>query len=78
MRAKALLTAERPRDHVEPMVNNKVALVRFGDFVRCGLCSFCLRDKKYCVYFSTVTPKNGFKKDKSARTCRPTDVFSRA
>ena len=30
------------------------------------------------VYFSTVTPKNGFKKDKSVRTCRPTDVFSRA
>ena len=28
------------------------------------------------VYFSTVTRKNGSKKDRSARTCRPTDAFS--
>ena len=28
------------------------------------------------VYFSTVTRKNGFKKDRSVRTCRPTDAFS--
>ena len=28
------------------------------------------------VYFSTVTRKNGFKKDRSARTCRSTDAFS--
>ena len=28
------------------------------------------------VYFSTATRKNGFKKDRSVRTCRPTDAFS--
>ena len=28
------------------------------------------------VYFSTVTRKNGSEKDRSARTCRPTDAFS--
>ena len=28
------------------------------------------------VYFSTVTRKNGFKKDRSVRTCRPSDAFS--
>ena len=31
--------------------------------------------KKICVSFSIVTPKNGFKEDKSARTCRPTYAF---
>ena len=28
------------------------------------------------VYFFTFTRKNGFKKDRSVRTCRPTDAFS--
>ena len=31
--------------------------------------------KKICVSFSIVTPKNGFKEDKRARTCRPTYAF---
>jgi len=56
-----------------------------------SFCFFCHRDnnrsrlkkvprldyslKTFCL-FSTVTRKNGVKKDRSVRTCRPTDAFS--
>ena len=32
--------------------------------------------RRNCVYFSTVTRKNGLKKYRSMRTCRPKDAFS--
>lgn len=53
-------------------------MAHLGDFVPRELCVPFAFETRNFVYFSTVTPKNGFKKDKSVRTCPPTDVFSRA
>ena len=54
------------------------SLAHLGDFVPRELCVPFAFETRNFVYFSTVTPKNGFKIDKSVRTCRPTNVFSRA